>query len=134
MGRHARLARARASVAGIYDSLPPQERAQAAILASNYGEAAAIDFYGPHYGLPPALSGHNQYWLWGPRGYSGNVLIDVHGDCERERDPHLYRSQRVAAIFMNPWVRPFENAFPIMLCRGITIPLAVYWPKLRSYI
>jgi hypothetical protein len=58
-----------AEVAGIYQSLPPARRAKAAIFASNYGEAAAIDFFGSRYGLPPTLSAHNQYWLWGTRGY-----------------------------------------------------------------
>ncbi|HEV3091450.1 MAG TPA: glycosyltransferase family 39 protein [Candidatus Cybelea sp.] len=121
-----------ATVAGIYRALPPGRRAQAAILASNYGEAAALDFYGPQYGLPPALSGNNQYWLWGPRGKSGSVLIDVHGDCMR--GAHLYRYRRVVARFSNPWGRPFENGFPISLCEGITQPLAAYWPQLRAYI
>jgi hypothetical protein len=120
-----------ALVARIYFSLPPAERAQAAILASNYGEASAIDFYGAEYGLPPALSGHNQYWLWGTHGYTGNVLIDVHGECDR--DARLFRVHRVVARFSNPWVRPFENDFPISICEGITTPLAAVWPKLRRY-
>ncbi len=120
-----------ALVARIYDSMPPSERAQAAIFASNYGEASAIDFFGAQYGLPPVLSGHNQYWLWGPRGYSGNVVIDVHGRCDRYA--HLFRVRRVVARFSNPWGRPFENGFPISICEGITTPLAAVWPKLRSY-
>jgi hypothetical protein len=119
-----------AVVARIYRSLPPNERSQAAILASNYGEAAAIDFFGREYGLPPVLSGHNQYWLWGTRGYSGNVLIDVHGECGAA---HLFRVRRVVAHFANPWGRPFENGFPISICTGITAPLAVVWPRMRSY-
>lgn len=119
-----------ATVARVYRSLPPAQRAQAAILASNYGEAAAIDFFGPEYGLPPALSGHNQYWLWGTRGFDGNVVIDVNGDC----DEHLFRDRRVAARFSNPWGRPFENGFAISVCEGITTPLTAYWPKLRRYI
>ncbi|MBV8196833.1 MAG: glycosyltransferase family 39 protein [Candidatus Eremiobacteraeota bacterium] len=118
-------------VARIYRSLPPSRRAQAAILASNYGEAAAIDFFGGTYGLPPVISGHNQYWVWGTRGYSGNVVIDVHGDCDR--DAHLFRSQRVAAYFSNPWGRPFENGFPISICEGIRVPIAAFWPRLRNY-
>jgi Dolichyl-phosphate-mannose-protein mannosyltransferase len=120
-----------ALVARIYHSLPPAQRAQAAILASNYGEASAIDFFGTEYGLPPVLSGHNQYWLWGTRGYTGNVLIDVHGECDR--DARLFRVRRVVARFSNPWGRPFENGFPISICEGITTPLATVWPKLRSY-
>lgn len=120
-----------ALVAHIYRSLPPAQRAQAAILASNYGEAAAIDFFGADYGLPPVLSGHNQYWIWGTRGFTGNVLIDVHGECDR--DPRLFRIHRVVARFSNPWGRPFENGFPISICEGITAPLAAVWPKLRTY-
>jgi len=118
-------------VARIYYSLPPAERAQAAILASNYGEAAAIDFFGAQYGLPPVLSGHNQYWVWGTHGYSGNVVIDVHGECDREA--RIFKVRRVVARFYNPWGRPFENGFPISLCREITAPLATVWPRLRNY-
>jgi hypothetical protein len=121
-----------ATVAQIYRGLPPAERAQAAIYASNYGEAAAIDFFGTEYGLPPVLSGHNQYWIWGTHGFSGNVVIDVHGECDR--DAHLFRVRRVVTRFANPWGRPFENGFPISLCEGITTPLAAFWPKLRNYI
>jgi hypothetical protein len=120
-----------AVVARIYHALPRAQRAQAAILASNYGEASAIDFFGAEYGLPPVLSGHNQYWLWGTHGFSGNVLIDVHGECDR--DARLFRIHRVVARFSNPWGRPFENGFPISICEGITAPLAEVWPKLRSY-
>jgi Dolichyl-phosphate-mannose-protein mannosyltransferase len=120
-----------ALVARIYYSLPPAQRAQAAILASNYGEASAIEFFGGEYGLPPVLSGHNQYWVWGTHGYTGNVLIDVHGECDR--DAHLFRLHRIVARFSNPWGRPFENGFPISVCEGITTPLAGVWAKLRRY-
>ena len=118
-------------VARIYRSLPPSQRSQAAILASNYGEAAAIDFFGSDYGLPPVISGDNQYWEWGTHGYSGNLVIDVHGDCRR--DVNLFRVHRIVARFSNPWGRPFENGFPISLCEGINAPLATVWPKLRRY-
>ncbi|HTU58286.1 MAG TPA: glycosyltransferase family 39 protein, partial [Polyangiales bacterium] len=81
-----------ALVARVYDALPPPERTQAAIVANNYGEAAAIDVFGARYHLPPALSGHNNFWLWGTHGYTGNVVIDVHGDCGSRE--HLFRSAR----------------------------------------
>jgi 4-amino-4-deoxy-L-arabinose transferase-like glycosyltransferase len=123
-----------ATVATIYHSLPPDERAQAAIVASNYGEAAAIDFFGKPYGLPPALSGHNNYWLWGPRGYSGNVVIDVNGDCGRDSFPGLFRSARLVARSDPPWVISYEQNIPIMLCTGIRTPLTQLWPHLKNYI
>jgi len=64
-----------AAVARVYNRLPPEDRLRCAIYASNYGEAGAIDFYGKRYGLPKAISGHNNYWLWGPRGWTGEVVI-----------------------------------------------------------
>jgi hypothetical protein len=120
-----------ATVAKVYQILPPADRAQAAIVASNYGEAAAIDFFGPQYGLPPALSGHNQYYLWGTHGYSGNVVIDVGGDCGARE--HLFLSSVRAATFTSPWIQPFEDNLPIMVCRGIQTPLAELWPGLKAY-
>ena len=119
-----------ATVAKVYQSLPPGDRAQAAIAANNYGEAAAIDFFGRQYGLPPAVSGHNQYFLWGTHGYSGNVVIDVAGDCGASE--HLFQSSERAATFTSPWVQPFENNIPIMVCRGIQRPLPELWPSVKS--
>ena len=52
-------------VANVNQSLPPEQRAQTAILAGNYGEAGAIDFFGPHRGLPKAISAHQNYYFWG---------------------------------------------------------------------
>jgi hypothetical protein len=119
-------------VARVYQSLPPDQRSQAVIAASNYGEAAAIDFFGKPYGLPPAISGHNNYWIWGTHGYTGNVLIDVNGDCGASM--HLFASSRLAARFTNRWGMPYENAIPIMICSGIKEPLATLWPNLRDYM
>jgi hypothetical protein len=123
-----------ARVARIYNGLPPAQRAQAAIVTSNYGEAGAIDFFGGRYGLPPAISGHNNYWLWGTHGYSGNVVIDVDGDCGRTDFPGLFRNARLVTRFNPPWVISYEQDIPISLCTGITEPLNVLWPKLRHYI
>ena len=64
-----------ATVARVYNSLPPEVRARTAIFAQTYGQAGAIDLFGPKYGLPPAISGHQSYFLWGPRGYTGESMI-----------------------------------------------------------
>jgi Dolichyl-phosphate-mannose-protein mannosyltransferase len=123
-----------ATVAEIYDALPENERRQAAIVTSNYGEAAAIDFFGHAYGLPPAISGHNNYWLWGTHGFTGNVAIDVNGDCGQMTFPGLFRHARLVTRFNPPWVISYEQNIPIMVCKGITRPLAQVWPALRIYI
>ena len=119
------------TVASVYQSLPSSERAQAAIFTRYAAEAAAMDVYGKPYGLPPALSGNNNYWIWGPRGFSGNVLIDVNGSLKDDRA--RFRSVELAAIFHNPYGMPYENNLRIYVCRGIRAPLAALWPKLRDY-
>jgi hypothetical protein len=64
-----------ATVAGAFQTLPPEVRAKTCIFAQNYGQAGAIDFFGPQYGLPQAISGHQSYFLWGPRGCTGESVI-----------------------------------------------------------
>ena len=120
-----------AAVARAVDALPPEERARVTIIAANYGEAAAIDFFGEQYHLPPTLSGHNQYFLWGTHGRDGDVLIDVHGDCGA--GAHLFRTSERAALLTSPLVMPWENELPIMVCHGLGTPLAELWPAKKLY-
>lgn len=119
------------TVTRVYAALPPADRSKAVIAASNYGEASAIEFFGAGRGLPPVISGHNQYYLWGTHGYSGDVLIDVHGDCGASL--HLFRSARRAATFSAPYIMPYEDGIPIMVCRGIREPLSRIWPAVKDY-
>jgi hypothetical protein len=67
-------------VSAAYNALPPDERAEAVFFGRNYGDAAAIDVYGPALRGPSAISGHNNYYLWGPRSFDGSVTIVVGGD------------------------------------------------------
>ncbi|HXU46350.1 MAG TPA: glycosyltransferase family 39 protein, partial [Thermoanaerobaculia bacterium] len=60
-----------ATVAHVWRTIPEAERPRCAIFGQDYGQAGAIDVLGDRYGLPDALSGHNSYFLWGPRGYDG---------------------------------------------------------------
>ncbi len=115
-------------VAAVYQALPADERARAAIIASDYGEAAAIDVYGRADGLPPALCGQLQYFLWGPRGYDGSVIIHINGDPDIWKD--ACQRIEVAGTFGGPYVLPFENG-PIIVCHGLRHPLAEMWPRFR---
>jgi hypothetical protein len=121
-----------AAVARVYDSIPVEDRARTAILASNWGEAAAIDFYGRRYRLPPALSGANNYFLWGPRGFDGSTVVEVNGTCSQ---PHLFTVRHVGVAHVRDrWSMPAETGIPISVCERPRESLAAYWPRLKRYI
>lgn len=119
------------AVASIYQALPPAERAHAVIYAHNFGEASAIQLFGAAYDLPPVVSGNNNFWIWGPQGRSGNVLIDVNDRKLANR--HYFRSVERLQTFHSRYAMPYENDIPIYLCRGIRRPLPRLWPQLRNY-
>jgi len=118
-------------VAAAFHQLSPEDQARAAILTSNYGEAAALDVYGRSDGLPSALSGHNQYWLWGPRGYNGSLILHVGGNAETWRS--LCASVEIVDRFGGPYVMPYENDRPIFICRDLRIPLGKLWSRLKRF-
>jgi hypothetical protein len=119
------------SVAAVYRALPDHERTKAAIFTGNYGEAAALDFFGAPFGLPPALSGHNQYFLWGARGYDGSVLIRVNE--EPQKLARRCDSAVLGGRFGASYAMPYENDAPISICRGLHTPLGKLWPQLKFY-
>lgn len=118
------------AVAGVYHALPPEERAKTAILAGNYGQAGAIDFFGPRHGLPKAISGHQNYYYWGPRDYTGESVILLGWS--------LPRAQRwCQAVDQGPVNAPYygmgwEN-YTILHCRGLKTPLAEAWPQFKFW-
>jgi hypothetical protein len=116
--------------AAVYNSLPPDERARTAIFANDWGEAAAIDYFGPKYGLPRAISAHNSYWLWGPRAYDGSTMIVLGSDGTGDREH--FRSVIAAGEVDNPWSRVDEH-FTIWLCRGLAFDLRTAWPKMKKW-
>ena len=120
------------TVAGVYRRLPPAEREQACIFGQNYGEAGAIDLFGPALGLPGAISAHNSYYLWGPRGCEGDVLIVI-GD-DRETLEGLFESVELGATFTCRDCMPYENDNPIWIARGLRLPIAQLWPRIKHYI
>jgi len=119
------------TVARAYRSLPPGEREKTAILANDYGQGGAIDFYGPKWGLPRAISGHLTYWYWGPRGYDGATVI-VLGD-KRDVLEEKFESVEAVAEVGHPYAMKQEH-FTVFVCRrprGWTLQSA--WLDLKRY-
>jgi hypothetical protein len=118
-------------VAAVYWSLPPQDRARAVFFGNNYGEAAAVDVFGGRLGLPPAISGHNNYYIWGAGGHDGSVIIIVGGSTKHYAD--LFRSFEIAGRIATLYAMPYETDKPIYVLRGMQMPLQDYWPNVKAY-
>lgn len=119
-----------ATVASAYNSLPVDVRDRTAIFGQNYGQAGAIDLFGSRYGLPPAISGHQSYFLWGPRGFTGESMI-VMGDKESTLQ-HEFTSVRKIAHVWHPYSMPYEH-FDVYYCQGLKQPLSQFWPRVKNW-
>jgi len=120
-----------AAVGTAYQALPPEDQARAVFLAGNYGEAGAIDFYGAAWHLPPAISGHNNYYLWGPAGHDGSVVLRLGGT--REALLKSYGSVEAVGRIEQPYAMPYETGLPLWLCRDRKRSLEADWPEFKHY-
>lgn len=120
-----------AETAVAWNQLSPDERRDCGIFAQDYGQAGAIDFLGRKYGLPPALSGHQTWFLWGPRGYSGNCLIVL--DDQVGRLNELFDNVRyVGTSADNPYA--LEKGIEVFICTGPKFGnLADMWPSVKRW-
>ena len=118
------------AVARVYHTLTPEEQVKTAIFTEDYGEAAAIDFFGAKYGLPKAISGHQSYFLWGPRNYTGEIVIRVGAPMEDVKSS--YESVEAAATIENPYALYYETR-PILLCRGRKENYQTHWGNVKKW-
>ncbi len=121
------------SVAHVYHHLRPEDERRAAIFCQNYGEAGAIDFFGPKLGLPPAISGHQNYFLWGPRDWTGEVALVLDTNDEDERD-QFASVEDLGQIVSSPWAMPFERRMHIFLCRDLKAGVREFWPRVKEWL
>jgi hypothetical protein len=115
-----------------YHALPPAQRARTAILTGNYGEAGAVDRYGPSFGLPQAYSGANNFWLWGPPPAGDTAVIAVNVD------PALLRREfghvrQVATFYNGLGVSDDEQGAAIYLATGRHGSWSRAWPAFQDY-
>jgi hypothetical protein len=125
-------------VAKVYQTLTPEERSKCLIYVRNYGEAAAIDFFGRDYELPKAACGHNNYWLWGPPQWSGDmaIIFGTGNDPEvslKDLGPYFERVELVATTACR-YCMPYENNRPIFICRKAKFSLRGIWPREKNFI
>lgn len=119
-------------VADVYNALPESRRRRTAIFSDTYAGAAAIEFYGPRYGLPQPISAQNQYYLWGTGGYDGSSVLAI-GASQVDLLRVLFRRVVLAGTFVDPLRWAIEGPTPIFLCTQPIAPLNELWPRLRWY-
>ncbi|HEX4276780.1 MAG TPA: glycosyltransferase family 39 protein [Bryobacteraceae bacterium] len=118
-------------VGAYYRTLSPEEQRRTAIFANNYGDAGAIDFFGPKYGLPKSIGNHQNYWIWGPRQYTGESLIVLGNGDERNMQTKC-ASYSIIGSTKYPLSRP-DEWLPIYHCRGFKWNLQQIWPTMKHW-
>jgi hypothetical protein len=123
------------TIAGVYHTLSPQEKQKCTIFTNNYGEAGAIDFFRQKYNLPPAISGHNNYWLWGSGDTDIDVVIHLGGQNGPSREvlKNLYQEVKHADTFTCDYCMPYEDNMEIYLCKAPKVSIKKIWPRLKHY-
>jgi hypothetical protein len=124
------LVRQIATVAG---RLPSEQRANLVIFTGDYGAAGAVDLYGGRYGLPHAISGHNNYWWWGP-GQARDGATTIAVNLPRTYLLTIFSQVRPAGAVTTPggvWTE--ERGDPIWICQGQKVSWAAAWPQARQY-
>jgi 4-amino-4-deoxy-L-arabinose transferase-like glycosyltransferase len=118
------------AVARVYRSLPAPDRARTVLVAGNYGEAGALDFFGPRYGLPVVVSPTGSYWFFGPGTKPGEVVVTI--GAGREDLAPLFDSVEAAGRVTSPWSVAEERDLTIYVARGPYRTLQEVWPSLAG--
>jgi 4-amino-4-deoxy-L-arabinose transferase-like glycosyltransferase len=118
-------------VASVYHALPDSDRAECGILGYHYSDAGCIDYFGPALGLPKAISRHESYWLWGPREYSGKVMIVlISGPGRIDR---FFGTVKLCATYEFPYVDGQNRVKRIYLCRDPKEPMPKLWQRIKEF-
>jgi 4-amino-4-deoxy-L-arabinose transferase-like glycosyltransferase len=114
------------TVARVHQGMPPDT----VVFTQNYGEAGAIDRYGPALGLPHAYSGHNAYGYWGPPPNTAAPVIVV-GYQPGELAGRMRGCHIAARINNSAGIDNDERGEPVLVCAGPRGRWSSEWPALR---
>jgi Dolichyl-phosphate-mannose-protein mannosyltransferase len=118
-------------VSEVYQSIPDSEKNRVVVYGQNYGEAGAIEYFRNKYPLPPAISGHNNYWLWGHNDIKDPIIIILGGD----KEDHLKAFDNVEQVKIHSakYAMPYENNLPIFIARKIKTDLNETWKRVKHF-
>ena len=117
-------------VAGVVGDLPAAERDHVMILTGSYGEAGAIDRFGPSRGLPPAYSGHNSYWFFRTPTDDNAVVVAIRL-AKSDLAPYFDRCEQIATVDNGRDIDNEVQGQPILVCRDLKGSWREIWPKLK---
>jgi 4-amino-4-deoxy-L-arabinose transferase-like glycosyltransferase len=120
------------TIADAWQQIPLAERQHTAIFTGNYGEAGAIERFGPAQRLPRAYSGHNGFSEWGIPPATDRDALLVGFEDTAEAAPYFTRCRTLARVNDGVGLDNEEQGLPVMLCR-VAGRWSALWPHLRHY-
>jgi hypothetical protein len=119
------------AIAKVYHGLSEEEKLKCAIFGDNYGRSGAVDFFADKYDLPLSIGNHNNYWIWGPGKFNGEIMIILSDGVGNKND--LFEEVSEMATVYTKYAMPYENNLKVYLCRNLKVSTPELWPKLKSY-
>lgn len=119
------------AIAKVYHGLSEEEKSKCVIFGDNYGRSGAVDFFADKYDLPLSVGNHNNYWIWGPGTYNGEIMIMLSNGVGDKNE--LFEKVTEMQTVYTKYAMPYENNLKVYLCRNLKTPIPELWPKLKSY-
>jgi hypothetical protein len=116
-------------VSDVADKLPPEEQANLFVLARNYGQASALEYWSRRNALPPVFSGHNSYYFWLPEDRPMGTAIVVGWSEEEIRK--AFNEVTLVGTITNRWAQ--EGGTPIWVAREPTLKWKVVRESIRAF-
>ncbi len=118
-------------MAKAYHNLSPEDQKKCVIFGDNYGRCGAIDYYADEYGLPKSIGGHNNYWIWGPGDYTGDIILIFSDKVGNKAE--LFEEVTELDTLQCPYCMPYESDLKLYLCKGLKIPVDELWLKIKNF-
>lgn len=119
------------AIAKVYHSLSMEDKAKCAIFGDNYGRSGAVDYFSDKYDLPLSIGRHNNYWIWGPGDYDGELMIILSNDVGNKNK--LFEEVTEMGTVYTKYAIPYENNLKVYLCRNLRQSPAELWSDIKSY-
>lgn len=119
------------AIAEVYHSLSEEQKAQCAIFGDNYGRSGTVDYFADKYDLPLSVGRHNNYWIWGPGHYDGELMIILGSEVGNKEE--LFEEVIEMGTVYTKYAIPYENNLKVYLCKNLRQPIEELWPQLKNY-